>query len=421
MAWVLIGQALAFVGSFVGIKVLTTTLGPEGYGQLALGLTIAGLFNMYLYGPLANVVARFYAVYRERGLLAVYFVVLRKAHAAIAVFLAVVAGIVGVVVWLWFGREWALIGIIAIIYSVVGGVNASFISLQGAIRQRQVVALHQGIDVWLRTALSLLILLLFPARGFSALLGYALGTFITTVSQAHFARKCTEFSEFWHADGETPEGVGSSRREFLAYATSFMVFSGFATISMYADRWIIQGVLGANDVGVYAAIYQIAASPVNILFSVANQLMVPIIFERAGAMTTADQAAASSRLVFMTVVLSGCAALLLSLGGYLFGDLLIKTLTSSHYAQFPQVLWILIVGLSLFNIGQLLSLKGTYFNTPKVYFWPKAVQALTLLATAYVGAHTLGISGVAYAICFSSCIYCIAVMSVNSRIRFNNI
>ncbi|HEX9078711.1 MAG TPA: hypothetical protein VF795_03915, partial [Desulfuromonadaceae bacterium] len=77
MAWIVAGQFFGFVGGFAGIKALTNIMGPKGYGELALGLTIAGLFNMYVYGPIANVVARFFAVYRERGRLGVYFAVLK--------------------------------------------------------------------------------------------------------------------------------------------------------------------------------------------------------------------------------------------------------------------------------------------------------------------------------------------------------
>jgi O-antigen/teichoic acid export membrane protein len=115
--WVLAGQGIAFVGSFLGIKILTGMLGPKGYGELALGLTIAGLFNMYLYGPLANVVARFFSVYRERGDLAVYFGVLKKSHLLLAVSLTVLAALIGLILWPWLGLDWALIGVIATLYA----------------------------------------------------------------------------------------------------------------------------------------------------------------------------------------------------------------------------------------------------------------------------------------------------------------
>ena len=89
LAWVVTGQLLAFLGGFAGIKILTNVLGPEGYGQLALGLTIAGLLNMFVYGPIGQVVLRFFSVYRERGELSIYFTILKNAHITSAVLLVV--------------------------------------------------------------------------------------------------------------------------------------------------------------------------------------------------------------------------------------------------------------------------------------------------------------------------------------------
>jgi len=52
MIWVVVGQILAFLGAFAGVKILTNVMQPEGYGLLALGMTIAGLLNMFIYGPI---------------------------------------------------------------------------------------------------------------------------------------------------------------------------------------------------------------------------------------------------------------------------------------------------------------------------------------------------------------------------------
>lgn len=73
MIWVVVGQILAFLGAFAGIKILTNVMRPEGYGQLALGMTIAGLLNMFIYGPIGQVVGRFFSVCREKNELSVFF------------------------------------------------------------------------------------------------------------------------------------------------------------------------------------------------------------------------------------------------------------------------------------------------------------------------------------------------------------
>jgi hypothetical protein len=70
----------------------------------------------------------------------------------------------------FFGGEWALIILLSCLYGVTSGINVSYIALQDAIRQRKIVALHQGADVWLRIGLSVALLFLFSRSGCFALL-----------------------------------------------------------------------------------------------------------------------------------------------------------------------------------------------------------------------------------------------------------
>lgn len=414
--WVVVGQFFGFVGSFIGIKVLTTVMGPKEYGELALGLTIAGLFNMYLYGPLANVVARFFAVYRERGELPVYFGVLKRSHLILAVTLSSLAALVGLVLYPWLGIKWAMIGLIATLYAVAVGINSSYISLQSAVRQRQVVALHQGADVWLRTGLAILLLYTIGANGCSALLGYALGTLLVTISQALFARKNTEIAPWWNEAASDQTRNRQCRLEFTGYAASFIGFAGFAAISMYADRWVIQGVFGAHEVGIYAAIYQIAAAPVNLLFAMINQLMVPIIFERAGAMTSSVQTAGSELLIRQTILVSAILSLFIIVISLLLGEPIIRILTSARYAEHHQLLWLTVTGIALFNVGQIFALRGISRNQPQIYLLPKGAQAAFFLALAYLLARLHGLPGVALALCLSSLVYLVAVIVTNRRL-----
>lgn len=417
IGWILVGQFLGFVAGFAGIKALTNIMGPTGYGQLALGLTIAGLFNSYLYGPLANVVARFFVVYRERGELGLYFAVLKRFHGASAiavVLLTLIAAVVSSALW---GFEWMLIVSLSSLYGIVSGVNASYISLQSAIRQRKIVALHQGADAWLRIGISIILLMCFGKSGYFSLLGYLLGTLVVTVSQGLFALKNREIAANWNKVGNDADREKSCSREFSRYALSFVGFSVFASISMYADRWLLQGIFGVAAVGMYAAIYQIAASPVNIFFSMVNQLAVPIVFERAGALTTVEQAKSSSALIHQCVILSGCAMLAVTGVAFLFDYQLVRLLTNASFASQSSILWLSIIGLALFNVGQLYTLKGSYCNCPHRYFIPKLLQAVSFLVSGYLAAIKIGIPGVAVGLCISSFVYLVAVLFVNSRIN----
>jgi len=416
ISWIIVGQALGFVGGFIGIKVLTNVMGPKGYGQLALGLSIAGLFAMFLYGPIANAVLRFFVVYREQGKLGVYFSLLKKCHLLLIFAVSFLAfGACGIA-WYYLGTEWALIILFSSLYGIASGINASYLSLQSAVRQRKIAALHQGADVLLRVGLSIVLLLAFKNSGYISLMGYLLGTLIVTVSQWFFALKNPDVRENWLVPVDASE-ERKARAELSGYAGSFVIFSGFAAISMYADRWILQGFFGEGYVGIYAAIFQIAAAPVNILFAMVNQLMVPIVFERAGSMTTTAQAVDSAVMVRATIIVSGVLAVFLVLAAYLLGEPLVRLLTSAAFAGYHAILWLTVLGLSLFNIGQLFCLKGLYCNQPRIYIWPKGVQAASLLAFGFPLVRNWGLLGMSTALCASSLLYIIIVLVVNRRIK----
>ncbi|MHC1697479.1 MAG: lipopolysaccharide biosynthesis protein [Geobacteraceae bacterium] len=417
MSWILFGQFLGFLGGFIGIKVLTNLMGPTGYGQLALGLTIAGLFNTYVYGPVANVVIRFYSVYRERGQLGSYFSLLKKSHSILALGGICLALAAWATSGYFLGGEWALIILLSCLYGVTSGINVSFNSLQNAIRQRKIVALHQGADVWLRIGLSIALLFLFRSSGCFALLGYLLGTLLVTISQKFFALKNETIRENWNNPTPDPLVQKQAYEEFSSYATSFMIFAVFASFSLYADRWILQGFFGSSAVGLYAAIYQIAASPVTIFFTMTSQMIVPIIFERAGSMTELSQVESSSKLLRQTILASSIAAAVITSVAFLLSEPLVRILTNGTFAEHHAMLSVIVMGLCLFNLGQQLTIKGLSFNQPRIYLWPKILQASSLLVLGYLLARYFAITGVAWAVCLSSLVYLVAVVTVNKRLR----
>ena len=418
MTWILFGQFLGFIGGFIGIKFLTNLMGPHGYGQLALGLTIAGLFNTYVYGPVANVVIRFFSVYRERGQLGSYFSILKKSHRLLAIGGISLALIAGGTSGYFLGGEWALIILLSCLYGVASGINVSFNSLQNAIRQRKIVALHQGADVWLRIGLSIALLLLFSKSGYFALLGYLSGTLLVTISQMIFALKNDTIRKNWSIPAPDDQLEKQAYAEFSSYATSFMIFAVFASFSLYADRWILQGLFGSSAVGLYAAIYQIAASPVSIFFTMVSQLIVPIVFERAGSMTEISQVESSSKLLRQTILASSIVAAVITVVAFLFSEPLVRILTNGIFAEHHAMLSVIVMGLCLFNLGQQLTIKGLSFNQPRIYLWPKILQAFSLLILGYLLAHYFAITGVAWATCLSSLVYLVAVVTVNRRLRF---
>ncbi len=144
--WVVLGQAMAVVGSLVGVRLLTELLNPAAYGELALGMTVATLVNQTVLGPLGAGVLRFYAPAVEQGdldgyLKSVIRLVLSATGIIVLVILLTIAGL------LITGRAvWIAIAIAAFVYAILSGYNSILSCIQNAARQRSIVALHQGME-----------------------------------------------------------------------------------------------------------------------------------------------------------------------------------------------------------------------------------------------------------------------------------
>ena len=184
--WVVVGQGATILGGFAGIKALTNVMGPEAYGRLGLGMTIAGFLGQFVYGPLGQAVFRFYSAYRERSALHVYFDVFKRIHFFVAFIVLILCGVSVGATYSWIGVEWAWLTGAALLFGLISGVNGSFLALNNAIRARKIVALHDAADAWLRVACALAALHFFANRGYIALTGYLVGTLLVTVSQGIF-------------------------------------------------------------------------------------------------------------------------------------------------------------------------------------------------------------------------------------------
>ena len=72
LGWVLVGQFFATVGSVVGVRMFTTYLRPQVYGDVALAMTGATFLQLLVMGPIGQGSLRFLAVADEQKEIAAY-------------------------------------------------------------------------------------------------------------------------------------------------------------------------------------------------------------------------------------------------------------------------------------------------------------------------------------------------------------
>ncbi|MBI3807275.1 MAG: oligosaccharide flippase family protein [Nitrospirae bacterium] len=416
LGWVILGQLAAGLGGFVAIKVLTNLLGPAAYGQLALGITIAGLVQMFVYGPIDQTVLRFVSVHRERGSLGVFIAALKRVHRLAACLVIPTALLAAVAVYFLANGEWSWLVLSSCLFGIASGFYGTFVSLHNAFRQRRVVTLHQGIDVWLRMCFAVIAVTMFSRTGSAALIGYFLAASVMAASIVYFSLKLPVLKENWGIPTQSKETIGRAMRELVEFGRPFIYFAAFGIVSAYADRWIVFGVLGVEAVGRYAAIYQLANAPVVLAVGMMNQFVVPVIYDRAGGVATAAQSMQSTQLLYQVIGVFSTIMFIMVGAAYLFSESLVGLITAPEFVAYHHLLWIVVMGVGTFQMAQMFTLKGFSHNKTSGYVTPKLLQAGALVLLLLLLANVMGIIGVAWALFGSSLVYLCAVLWVNRSI-----
>lgn len=410
--WVSLGQAIMLLGSFVGIKVLTSLLPPDEYGRLALGLAAASFLHMFIFGPLAQYTLRFLPVASQAGWLNRFKAVSDRAYGRATLAVTVAGGLVLGLLAVAPEPLWLVLAAIAVPYGIAMGWRARFESAQMAARQRRAVALFQAGDAWVRPALAGLAILVIAPGAAPALLGYGLATTGLALWQARAAAPLIGGRAGAACD---PAALDRARRDLWHYCWPAALVSMAGALSIFADRWVLQGLLGAHELGLYFAIYQIANAPAVLFVGIVTQFFLPIIFGKAGAMALPEQAAASARLLACTI-----AAFLILMTpfvaiAYLFSEPIVRIVAGEAYAAYHSLLWIMVAALGLNQLGLILTYKGAYHNRLGLYILPRLGQAALLVALMVLMVPALDVSGAAYAVLAAAFAYVACLVVVNRR------
>ncbi|MBC8413292.1 oligosaccharide flippase family protein, partial [bacterium] len=394
--WVILGQAMAVVGSLVGVRLLTELLDPASYGELALGMTVATLVNQTLLGPLSSGVTRFYAPAVEQGDLGGYLSAVRRlvvSATGIVMFIILVA-VAGLFVT---GRtEWIAIAIVALIFATLSGYNSILSGIQNAARQRSVVALHQGIEPWGRFLAAAGLMILMGATSTVAMIGYALGVILVIGSQYVFFRKIAT-KNIIEADKEI-----NWREQMLKYSWPFASWGIFTWAQLVSDRWALGLFATMQDVGMYAVLFQLGYYPMSMATGIAMQFLAPIFYQRAGdasdSLRNDNVSNLSRRLTWMALGVTAVAFLVV----FLFHTQIFRIFVNKEYAAISYLLpWMVLAG-GVFAASQTLALNLMSQMKTQTMTVAKIITALAGVLFNFVGAYWYGSTGIVMAGVFFS-------------------
>lgn len=397
--WVLGGQIASVVGALVLVRVLTEHLEPAQYGQLALGLTIAGLVNQVVMGGVTAGIGRFYSIAAEKNDLPGYLRASRwlmgYATAAVgAIALVLIAGL------LWFGySQWVGLAAAALVFSVLSGYNASLSGIQNAARQRAVVAFHSGLDAWLKILLAVGVMVWLGSTSTAVVLGYALSSLVVTGSQLFFLRRLA------YPQGKETQPFSKWGRQIWAYSWPFSLFGVFTWMQQISDRWALQTFASGQEVGLYAVAFQLGYVPIGLATGMAMTFLGPILYQRSGSATDPSRNISVHRIAWRITVAGLLMTGLAFIVTLVLHEWIFQVLVAAQYHVVSNLLpWMVLAG-GVFSAGQVLALKLMSELKSSAMTVAKIVTAILGVGLNIYGASRFGLQGVAAALVAFSGIY----------------
>lgn len=409
--WIVLGQIAAVAGALVLVRVLTEYLAPAQYGQLALGLTLAGLVNQVVMGGITAGIGRYYAIASEKQALGSYLLASSKLLCQATV-IVIVIGVFLITGLLYAASlQWAVIATAALVLSILTGYNVALSSLQNAARQRAVVAFHSGLDAWLKIGLAAGAMVLLGTSSAVVIMGYACSSLIITASQLFFLRRTLPYRQ------DHPTDLRDWTLKIWTYSLPFSIWGVFTWVQQVSDRWALQSFASAGDVGQYAVLYQLGFTPIAMLTGLAMSFLGPILYQRSGDATDPARNANVHQLAWrMTrgcLLITLLAFLASLLGhGWLFG-LLVAAEFRTYSSMLP---WMVLAG-GTFAAGQMLALKLMSDMQSTAMINAKIGTALLGLLLNVAGANLAGVQGVVAAQVIFATIYFIWMGMVTRVVR----
>ncbi len=411
LAWVVVGQASAVLGSLVGLRVLTEYLGATEFGVLALSLTIFTLFGTLLFAGPGQAVMRFFKASVESGQADTF---MRAAWKSVfqRTAVAAVLTVAGVVVLRLAGKtEWGSLFVAAAVYSIFMAFSTILDGAQIALRQRAVVAWHSGLGQWLRLLFALVLFTFFGRTAHIALWGYSLAAIVVFSSQfLLFQRYRRRLQPVPIEAGRTVHGEWL--QQINAYSWPFASWGIFYWLHSSSERWALEHFSDTVSVGLYAALFQPGFGLMTLAFNVFIQFFIPMLYSRAGDGSDESQINDARnlnvRLIGFFLVLS-FAAFIVTLA---FHRPLFSLLVAPKFRNVSDLLPVLVLSGGLFSCGELVSFHILSGTTSKQLILPKIGSAVTGTLITIVAAAFWGLVGVVVASLVSSVIYLVWALRV---------
>ncbi len=405
--WVFGGQLGVAAGSLLRIKILTQILTPQEYGRFSLAATMILIIGITFFSPLGQGLTRYCSIARERGQLEAFVCASDRFVAVLIRLIFFMAVITTVILMLTPWKEWALLTGLSIIAGGIAGGGDTRIFVVSAVRKRKIVAILNTLKTFAKPCIGAVIAVAFILNAEAVVAGYALAAVMLFFIIERVYRNIVTRVENTPASGnkEFKKQTGPIGREILAFSWPFFLWGIFSWIHQFCDRWSIMAYHGADVVGAFSVIGQLAVYPLLFGANFLSSFFMPIAYERAGDPASAKSLKPANTVLFtMTGIYFIGAGSLISLFA-LFHKEIVLLVSNHNYTAFSYLLPWLTLAWAFYYSGQMLSAFGLMANKPGFYVAPVIISGISAAALTFYLSSALGPPGVVAGLGIAGCIY----------------
>jgi len=420
--WVFAGQLGIVAGSLFGIKILTHLLTQSEFGRFSLANTIILLIGISLFNPLGQGLMRFWSIAQERGEVETFMHVSKRyiGFLLCMVFFIALIGLFILKMTSW--NDWALLFCISIITGGITGWAGVRIFVLMAARKRKIVAIINTAVAFAKPLLGGVIAWFFFIKADWVIAGYLLAGVISSIitEKLYKITVCEVKISSETGDPKVVKQSASFGNEILLFSLPFFLWGIFGWIQQFCDRWSVMAFHGADVVGAYAVISQLAVYPLIFGSNFLNIFFTPIAYDRAGALHPTKSLQSANKIIYTMTGIYALGAVFLIIFFTFYHNWIVVLISNKRYTEFSYLLPWLSLAWSFYYLGQMLSGFGFLANKSRLYIGPVLVSGIcAAIATFYLSSE-FGPPGVVAGIGIAGSIYAIWCMVIGIRLLKNN-
>ena len=411
IGWVIFGQSINVLLGFIIIKFISKT-GPEQYGVYALILTIAAFIGLF-YGSFLQGFLRYYYHYEEINQRDGFVLLMFRFIRITIIILIAITLIISVLTPLIDKSYTFAFFLFAGLFIITSKISEFFNSTLNLLRKRKENSLLQALE----RLLMIIVLLAFVIFNYldliNILLAFACISFLLAFLKIITFRKFVSINKTTSTQSNLQKEIV---RTVLIYISPFLIWGIAGWLQLNGEKWIINAILSTNDVGIYAIMMAIVNALVVIPNNIITEFATPIIFKQFANIENKENINIGRTYIRINTILIMLITIIATMLTFLWGDEIIRLISSDNYVKHWKILPLLVLGTGLFYVGQTQTLLGMGLSKPQKYIAPKLILGIGSIGLNLFFISTFGFKGISYSILLIGLMYVIYISIVNQRI-----